>query len=144
MKEYEYILMGIEEYLSHYNSMAICVENYTGINFPNVFDEFFDKYVEMSNRYKSVVSKMGNDISFEEKCFFSVKRENDFKLFVNSICDMQKMSSVDVNININGVIKEYIDVITGLKGCTLEDDLLLYPFIINKLRDGEENSDVCQ
>lgn len=144
MKEYEYILMGIEEYLSHYNSMAICVENYTGINFPNGFDEFFDKYVEMSNRYKSVVSKMGNDISFEEKCFFSVKRENDFKLFVNSICDMQKMSSVDVNININGVIKEYIDVIIGLKGCTLEDDLLLYPFIINKLRDGEENGDVCQ
>lgn len=140
MKEYEYILMGMEEYLSHYNSMAICAENYTGLNFPNAFDCFFDKYVQISNRFQNNFSKKNdNNFFFIEKCVFRKKREDDLKLFLETINNLQSVNSgVSIDVDLNQIVKEYNEIVNNIKGHTLEDELLLYPFIINTIRDGEE------
>lgn len=135
MKEYEYVLMAIEEYLCHYNTIAICSENYTGINFPNAHEEFFDKFIEILEMYKKQFANDDENGSIA-RCNLRMMREDDFKSFMK---DVSKIDSVNQKyINLEDIVKDFLAGADEIKNFALEDKLLLYPYIISEIRNREE------
>lgn len=135
MKEYEYMLMAIEEYLCHYNTIAICSENYTGINFPNAHEELFDKFIEILEIYKNQFENKDEN-EYIARCNFRRMREDDLKSFMK---DVSKIDSVNQKcINLEDIVKGFLANADKIKNCALEDRVLLYPYIISEIRNREE------
>ncbi len=128
MEEYEYILLSIDNFLSFYNTMSICLENYSGLNYPNAFENFFECYQYF---HKDFQKRKPQNVT-AEICRLRTLKELHTKQFMKNIQPKYDKSASQNDYNV------FLENENELKNDTLETQLLLYPYILKQLRISEE------
>ncbi|MCM1226124.1 MAG: hypothetical protein NC320_01705 [Clostridium sp.] len=133
MEEYEFILIVLEEYLSHYNSIVTCLENYDAKSFKNAYDEFFEQYLT----YKELYENLTNESDMNEDCErnrFRFLREKDFKGFIKNLKQLVP------NHDIESIIQSFYLEVNSQDVINLETELAIYPYLLKQIRNQEENA----
>lgn len=135
MKEYEYIVLAIDEFMSHFVTKTICLENYYDEDYAEDFKSIFKMFCELRDEYRNIYNQ--SDIKpidiAKIKAEFRFKREeilNDFIL---------KMESIEKTIDFKEKVKEYFNDIGKEDVETLEMQIMVYPYLISVLRKNEES-----
>lgn len=135
MKEYEYIVLATNEYLSHLVAATICMENYhSGENFSEFFKKLFFMFDELRNDFSKRYTSSEDDeiLIAKAKTEFRISRENALKNLINDL------NSINNSIDYKEEIKKYMELIEKEDVETLEMQIMLYPHMISLIRNTEE------
>lgn len=135
MKEYEYIVLATNEYLSHLVAATICMENYhSGENFSEFFKKLFFMFDELRNDFSKRYTSSEDDeiLIAKAKTEFRISRENALKNLINDL------NSINNSIDYKEEIKKYMELIEKEDVETLEMQIMLYPHLISLIRNTEE------
>ncbi len=139
MKEYEYIVLAIDEIFSHMITSVICLENYKRDDLSGVFRNVFKMFNELREDYKQLSNDSQNvpedilDAQLKTKCRY--KREEIFDGFI------KEMQNIDETIDYK---KKILDFYTDLENEdveTLEMQLMVYPYLLSIVREKEEGKE---
>lgn len=135
MKEYEYIVLATNEYLSHLVAATICMENYhSGENFSEFFKKLFFMFDELRNDFSKRYTSSEDDeiLIAKAKTEFRISRENALKNLINDL------NSINNSIDYKEEIKKYMELIEKEDVETLEMQIMLYSHLISLIRNTEE------
>ncbi len=135
VEEYEYILMALEEYLTHYNSMVICLENCGARSKGSAYDEFFNQFAELRKRYKELDEIDGIDECLERSRFRLIK-ENDFDEYIHNMKQLAKKSGNESDVE--SLIGGFYAKVNSQDVIKLETELAIYPYLLKQIRNQEE------
>lgn len=136
MKEYEYVVIGTDEFLVDELVSVICQENFEGASYPHGFRRIFDEFRYLHEEYQKKQTVLDNpEHEDEERKQYTkaciTKRDVMFKKF----CQDAIANSSDKNLEIK--IQEYINKLEQADIVTLEQRVLIYPYIIKTIRESE-------
>lgn len=135
MKEYEYIVLATNEYLSHLVAATICMENYhSGENFSKFFMKLFYMFDELRKDFSKRYANSEDEelLIAKAKTEFRISRENALKDLINDLND------INDSIDYKEEIKAYMELIEKEDVETLEMQIMLYPHLISLIRNTEE------
>lgn len=137
MKDYEHMIIAIDELISHNVAGIICMENYKNCYFPNGFRKVFDSFCEIRKEYEENREKYLEDGSLRiEKAKFQAEcRKKKEELLRNFIEELKVINS---EIDYEEAIKTYYTVLEQEDVQTPEMYLSIYPFLISLIREKEE------
>lgn len=137
MKEYEYIVLGIEEVLIDELVGVICMENYAKRTYEHGFRKIFDSYREMQSDYQS------NKQDFE-----NVEKEEQLRTAFVEKCEQQRKQMLDKfivdvkenasGLNVRELVDDYMCQYNAEDVKTTGKRVCIYPYIISQLRKYEE------
>lgn len=139
MKEYEYIVEATNEIFSHMISSVICLENYKRTNvLKGSFRNIFNMFDELREDYRKCVEEgeleQNSDVleaQLKMKC--RIKREEIIKRFI------RELKYIDETIDYDKESAEFYDKLRNEDVETLEMQLMIYPYLLSKIRKNEEN-----
>lgn len=137
MRDYELMLMAIDEVISHDIAGIICMENYKNCYFPNGFRKAFELFCEFWKDYEANKEQLegaqSQDMSvvkYRAKC--CKKREDILKNYVEELKEID--SSIDYEIE----LQRYMKLLEEQDVQTQEMYLSVYPLLISLIREKEE------
>lgn len=137
MRDYEHMLVALDEVISHDVAGIICMENYKDCYLPRGFRKVFDLFCEYWEDYESNKDKYQNEetkemefIKFQASC--RIRKEEHLKKFVDELRDIEPA------INYEAEIERYQECIEQEDTQTQEMYLSLYPLLISLIRKKEE------
>lgn len=135
MKDYEHMMIAIEEFISHDIAATICIENYYGKSIPksfrNVFDIFSlyrEDYEQNKERYEN--SSMDCKIQFQMRC--RKKKEEMLGWF------LKELEKINSDIDFGQQVANYLNDLEAENIQTSEMTLDIYPMLISLIRNNEE------
>lgn len=140
MYDYEYMIVAVEELISHNVAGVICMENYKGCCFPNGFRKVFDSFCEVRDEYEKNREKYLDDsVEIVGKAKFqALCREKKEKIFKEYIAELK---AIDPEINFDNAVKNYYALMEREDIQTQEMSLAIYPYLISLIMDKEEKVD---
>lgn len=137
MRDYEHMLVALDEVISHDVAEIICMENYKDCYLPKGFRKVFDLFCEYREDYESNKDKYQNEetkemefIKFQASC--RIRKEEHLKKFVD------ELKSIEPDINYEAEIERYQECIEQEDTQTQEMYLSIYPLLISLIRKKEE------
>ncbi|MCM1288724.1 MAG: hypothetical protein NC240_10475 [Clostridium sp.] len=135
MKDYEHMMIALDEYISHNVAAVICIENYHDKSIPKAFRNIFDvfslyrkDYEENTEKYEKGCAE--DKIQFQMRC--REKREDMLKWFI------EELKEINSDIDYEQVIAKYLDDLDNEDIQTPEMYLDIYPMLISLIRKKEE------
>lgn len=137
MLDYEYMLMAIDEVLSHDVAGIICMENYHNCYFPNGFRKIFDQFWVFQKEYEHNKEKLQTEIAqeieiakFQARCCYQKE-----ELLRNYI---KELEHIEPSIDYKEEVKKYRVSLEQEDVQTLEMELAIYPYLVSLIREREE------
>ena len=136
MKEYEYVVMGIEEFLCDQLVSVICQENFDNESYVHGFRRIVDEYRKLHQEYGDRMEVLSNpDFEETEKEKFKKecieKRENILSKFVQGLDEQHN------NIDVVGIKNTYLEQLQKEDYISLGKRVYIYPYIISQVRKVE-------
>lgn len=133
MKEYEYIVEAIDEYLTDELVGVICTENYTNKSYVHGHRRIFDLYRTIHKEYEKYELESENPqmqkIAREE--FNRQCREKRLKMQNAFLIDIQKFCG---NVSIKDYQNEYLQKLQKEDVQTVSKRTYLYPYLVTVSR----------
>ena len=137
---YKSAIWFIEEYLCHYNAIAMCYESYHSKRFEDLFENEFVEFKKFQEDYDSIMSSVSKeDIEFAIRNMLRLKREIPLKKYIHSLSE--RMNSL--GIKAEDILDEYINMTNAFKTAdTLNGEINIQlgvpMYLLNKIRKVEE------
>lgn len=132
MKEYEYIIKGIETFLADELVGVICQESLVNELYPDGFRRIFDNYVALREGFSTNISELGlPDIPESELPVieeWESKREEYLQAFLKGIDDNYP------DLDIYRIAKEYQDSTSKEDVISTEKRVCIYPYLVSQVR----------
>ena len=139
MHDYEYMLVAIDEVISHEVAGIICMENYKNCYFPNGFKKVFDMFCEFQEEYETSKQDFQKEkcqemefIKFQSQC-----RSRKEELLKNFVAELQ---GIDSSINFIAEVHKYKETLEQQDVQTADMNLSIYPLLISLIREREEKA----
>lgn len=135
MKDYEHMMIAIEEFICHDIAAVICVENYHGKSIPKAFRNVFDLFSLYRKDFEENKEEYENDsvdgeIQFRMRC--RRKKEEMLGFFLE---ELEKINpEIDFEQEVAGCLKDLDNEDIQTSEMTLD----LYPMLISLIRKREE------
>ena len=137
MKEYEYITLGIENFLVDELVGVICQESIESKSYPDGFRRIFDNYKELRDEYRKKYLESNISTSQDLDLNLSItdfenKREAYYEAF---------LVEVEINypdLDVRKIAADYFTSICADDVLTTEKRVCIYPYIILKARQNDE------
>lgn len=136
MKEYEYVIQALEEYLCDELTGVICTENYRNRSYEHGYRKLFVEYRKLhedfeknKERYIDTEQEQGAREEFKRQC--RLKREDVFERFIK---DIRSCSEVDVN----GYVEKYLEDLEKEEVQTVAKRICVYPYLVSVMRENKE------
>lgn len=139
MRDYEHMIMAIDELICHNVAGIICMENYKNCYFPNGFRKVFDSFCEIREEYESnrpnYLDEGLEDIG--KAGFQALCRERKEELLRQFILELKAINS---DIDYEAEVRKYYCTLDKEDVQTSEMYLTVYPFLISIIREKEEGN----
>ena len=137
MRDYEHMILAIDEVISHDVASIICMENYKNCYFPKGFRKVFDLFCEFRKDYETNKEVYQNEESqnivftkYQAKCRY--KKEILFKNFID------ELKAIEPDVEYEFAVKQYMEHLEKQDVQTQEMYLSIYPLLISLIRENEE------
>lgn len=135
MKDYEHMMIAIEESICHQIAAAICMENYHAKSIPKAFRNVFDTFSLYRKDFEENKERYGND-SMDDKIQFQMRcRKRKEKILESFLKDLKQISP---GIDFEQKVKDYLKALDEEDIQTFEMTLDIYPMLISLIRKNEE------
>lgn len=135
MKDYEHMMIAIEEFICHDIAAIICVENYHGKSIPKAFRNVFDIFSLYREDFEQNKERYEND-SLDDKIQFQMRcRKKKEEMLGWFLKEMEKISP---NIDFKQEVARYLKDLDDEDIQTSEMTLDIYPMLISLVRKNEE------
>lgn len=137
MKEYEFMMLAVDEIISHDIAAVICMENYKNCYLPRGFRKAFDLFCEFRMDYERNKDEMQNE---EKERMTVAKLQAECRLRRQEILKgfILDLKHIDSAIDYKDEIKRYFCKMEQEDVQTMEMQLLMYPYLISLIREREE------
>lgn len=132
MKEYEYIVAALEEYLCDELTGVICSENYRNKSYEHGYRQIFAEYRKLhedycANREKfaDLTQEQSVRAEFQHQC--ELKRE---EMRIEFFKDVQACTDVDIK----KFMDSYLSTLEQEEAKTVAKRICLYPYLVSVLR----------
>lgn len=137
MRDYEHMIVAIDELISHNVSGIICMENYQNCYFPNGFRKVFDSFCKIREDYEKKREKyLDEKTEIIERAKFQAKCREEKEILLRKYID--ELKAIDPEINYEEEVKNYYITLEQEDVQTPEMYLSIYPFLISLIREKEE------
>lgn len=136
MKEYEYMIIAIDEVICHDVAGIICVENYFDCYFPNGFRKVFDLFSDFREEYKDNKEKYQYEESLMETVKFQRRCRELREMILAKFID--ELKKINLEIDYGNKVKEYLLQMDKEDIQTTDMYLRIYPLLMLLIREKEE------
>lgn len=137
MKEYEYIVIGIDEFLVDELVSVICQESYGGRHYPHGFRRIFDNFQALRENYYADKESLENGDPEEAVARLVRMCEKKRDGIKQKFLDFFKLNCEEIDVE--GLEKEYTASLQGYDTVSTEKRVLFYPYLVKKIREGQAN-----
>jgi len=137
MRDYELMVVAIDEVISHDIAGIICMENYKNCYFPKGFRKVFDLFCKFWRDYEENKKELENEESqelefakYQAKCRY--EKEQILRNFVD------ELKAIDADIDYEAEIRRYMEHLEKQDVQTQEMYISVYPLLISLIREKEE------
>ncbi len=137
MKEYEYIMLGIESFLVDELVGVICQENLESRHYPDGFRRIFDNYRLLRKNFSEKAVQLGTT-DFPETALESVMAEY---VGLRNRYLQSFLEDIDANypdLEVFKLADNYFRTISNEDVVTTEKRICIYPYIVSQIRLYEE------
>lgn len=138
MKDYEHMIVALDELISHDVAGIICMENYKNCSFPNGFRKIFDSFCEVRAEYEKNGKQYADETleniekaKFQARC--REKKEDLLRAFIG------ELKAIDPELDYESEVMKYYAALEQEDVQTPEMYLSLYPYLISLIRAKEES-----
>lgn len=140
MNEYEFMMLAVDEVISHDIAAVICMENYKNCYLPRGFRKAFDLFCELRKGYEQNKEILQDEeketmavARLQTEC--RIKREEILSKFI------LELKNIEPEIDYEKAIEQYLSKMGQEDIQTIEMQLMMYPYLISLIREREEKVD---
>lgn len=142
MKEYEYIVIAIEEFLCDNISAIVCLENYNNCQFVHGFRNFFYRYRQLHKTYQEKAELFkSKDYEKEKQRYLDECKQNRNEMLEAFIKDTECYLNIDFKSIVDSYYSELEkeDVITPDKRIYIHKHIISSISKNSKKKEGERD-----
>lgn len=137
MKNYEHMMIAVEECLCHEIAAAICLENYRGKSLPKAFQKAFEMFSEYRKDFEQNQKRYEKD-SVDDRIRFQMKCRKQREEILDGF--LKDLKAIRADIDYGQEVKRYLEKLDKENVQTPEMVIGLYPMLITQIRKKEEKA----